>query len=108
MSYDVWLTIDTGAGERVEVATWNYTSNCSRMWTHALNGTSLRDLHERNAGEVAPTLAAAVERMKSDPLTYKAMNPGNGWGDSASATEFLASIAEACAMHPNTVLHVHS
>lgn len=36
MSYDVYFEIDTGAGEAVEVADRNYTSNVSCMWDKAL------------------------------------------------------------------------
>lgn len=40
MSYDVYGTIETGAGDYAEAFyAGNYTSNCSRMWCCALSGT---------------------------------------------------------------------
>ena len=103
MSYDVSLYIDTGNAE-VEVGWWNYTTNCAPMWRHA--GADLADMKNKTAGEVAPIIAAAVQRMRDDPDTYRAMNPPNGWGDYDSCLKFLAEVAEACATHHKATVHV--
>lgn len=107
MSYDVELTIDTGPDSRACVGWWNYTSNCSGMWRHALGGDiGMADLDGKPAAEAGPLLSAAAERMQADPDTYKAMDPPNGWGDHVGAALFLGEIADACRTHPRTTLRV--
>lgn len=104
MSYDVYLTVDTGADEPVGIADWNYTSNCGSMWRHA--GVDLRALDGVPAPVAAEAINNAVKHMESDPDTYRAMNPPNGWGDYDGALTFLRNIADACATHTKAKLGV--
>ena len=106
MSYDFTLYADTGApdGARPEVYWRNHTSNTAAMWRHA--GADLAEMSGKRAADVAPLLAGAVELMRADELTYRQWDAPNGWGDYASTLEFLTAIAEACALHPATIVHV--
>jgi hypothetical protein len=107
MSYDVYLQIDTGAGEPVTaVEIGNYTSNVFPMWVEALNGVSLREFSGAPCTEAAGPLADGVKRMEADPEKYREMNPPNGWGDYEGALKYLRTLAEACAEHPKCTIYV--
>jgi hypothetical protein len=138
MSYDVYFEIDTGGGNVVTIDDRNYTSNVSPMWSKALalpekpwvrdgdqvmghrpngDGTwttspamnhGVRLLHDAPASECAGILAAAVERMTSNPGEYRSMNPDNGWGCYEGALEFLRWMADMAAAHPRSVIRVSS
>jgi hypothetical protein len=108
MSYDIWLTIDTGGGESPCVFdVGNYTSNVSDVWTKAL-GFPLHDLNDRMAGECIEPLTRAVLSM-NDPANeadYQAMNPSNRWGSFEGAREYLEKLLEGCKRHPKTRVHI--
>lgn len=102
MSYDIRLTIDTGGSEPATVWDgWNYTSNIAPMWRHA--GADLAEFHGKKAGECAPLLAAAIERMEADPETYLAMNPPNGWGSYEGLLRALRDLLAALRAHSETI-----
>jgi hypothetical protein len=88
VSYDIWLTIDTGGPDTVTThEVGNYTSNVSPMWKKAF-GYLLREMDGRNAREMVEDLERAVRHMR-DPenlAKYEAMNPENGWGNHEGAT----------------------
>ena len=107
MSYDIYLDIDTGAGEpQTVVEIGNYTSNVSPMWREALGGVRLRDYHGAPCSEAAGPLAEAVKRMEAEPDEYRKMNPPNGWGDYEGALDYLRRLAEACATHSKCTIYV--
>jgi len=87
-----------------ELTWWNYTSNCASMWRKA--GANLAEFHGKTASECAPALAAAIEAMKSDPATYRAMNPSNGWGDYDSLLEELKKLLRDFEEHPEAIVRV--
>lgn len=105
MSYDVWLTIDTGGREPVSVWEANHTSNTAAMWRKA--GCDLAELHGREATDVAPLARAAIRAILDDLVEYSKLNPANGWGSVDSCVRFLESIADACEAHPLTTFWVH-
>jgi hypothetical protein len=88
MSYDVNLRgpeVDDVCCEcrqavkrRPNLYSWNYTSNVAPMWRKA--GADLKAFDGKTAGECAPVLAAAIERMEAEPDVYRAMDSPNGWG----------------------------
>jgi hypothetical protein len=105
MSYDIWLEADLGGPERIAVGTsWNYTSNCSAMWRKA--GADLAEFHGKTAAECAPVLAAGIAALKADPETYRAMNPGNGWGDYDTLVESLRRLLANFRAAPAAYVHV--
>lgn len=53
-----------------------------------------------------PILQHICRRMESDPTTYEAMNPPNGWGDYKSWLEFLTEWRDLCEAHPLTTVGV--
>jgi len=138
VSYDVSLTVSTGAGREVEVWSDNYTSNVSGMWARALElpeqpwvhdgqqvigsqprpdggwepvpltNHGVRLLDGAPAVEAAGILSDAVRRMAADPEPYRAMNPASGWGDYDGALAFLRGLAAACAEHPAGTIRVSS
>lgn len=110
MSYDIslYVTVDVGGPEPVEycpASIGNYTSNVAPMWTEAL-GHSLSDLADANAGDSLPALQQAVAAMEADPDKYRAMNPGNGWGNYEGALDYLRDLRDACAAYPNATIHI--
>lgn len=107
MSYDVYLQIDTGAGEPVTAFyVGNYTSNVGPMWCEALDGKLLREYDGAPCSEAAGPLAEAVKRMEADPEKYREMEPPNGWGDYEGALKYLRTLAEACAEHSKCTINV--
>lgn len=105
MSYDVSIQVAAGPDVEVEAFWRNYTSNTSRMWTHAL-GRSLREFDKAPASEAAGPLAVGVRKMEYDPVFYRQWEPDNGWGDYDGALAFLRAVAGACAAMPLGVLRV--
>lgn len=109
MSYDIYLTIDTGGPEPATVhEVGNMTSNVSGMWRLALDGISLAELHGQECGECIPLLVRAVEHMRdpANTATYEAMNPANGWGNHESATRYLNNLLNACRAHPKATIDI--
>ncbi|MFJ9387728.1 hypothetical protein ACIRON_02835 [Nocardioides sp. NPDC101246] len=104
MSYDIYLHIDTGAEEPMQIWDSNYTSNVARMWRHA--GVDLRDLNGKPATECVEPIASAAAVMAANPATYIAMNPENRWGDYWGALRFLEEAAAACREHSKATFGV--
>lgn len=103
MSYDVEFM-----GENLQGETWkNYTSNVSRMWTKAL-GVNLGDLIIRtpSAWEIIYPIERGIERMESDPPTYRLMEPDNKWGSYEGALAYLRWIAETAKANPTATITV--
>lgn len=110
MSYDIYLSIDTGGAERAAIVEGrNYTSNVSPMWFTAL-GRPLRELNGMLAGDAIPLLEKAVAHM-TDPANaeiYRRMNPPNGWGNHEGATEYLTWLLNECTRHPKATIEIWS
>jgi hypothetical protein len=100
MGYSIWLEMDTGAGNFAECGDiGDMTYNLSPMFTKAL-GATLGSFDDNNAGESIPALVAGVAAMESDPATYRALDPPNGWGDYDRALDYLRALLKACQDHP--------
>ncbi len=105
MSYDVWLVIDTGGPQPVEVTVGrNMTSNVGPMWR--LAGADLAEFHGRIAGDVLPLLDAAITDMRSNPAKYRALNPANGWGNYERCLDFLRGLRADFENHPRAIVQV--
>lgn len=106
MSYDISLVADLGGPDPVSVGylDWNYTSNCSRMWNAA--GADLASFDGRPAKECAVVLAAAISKMESDPKTFEAMNPTNGWGSYETLLPRLRVLLQAFDEAPHAIVQV--
>lgn len=108
MSYDVWISIDTGNGRSVETYDCNHTSNCSTMFYRAIShgaGLSnddmgIKHLNEMPCSEAYPILKKAVQHMIANPEWYKQHNPSNNWDSYKSALKFLAKFCQATMFHP--------
>lgn len=96
LSYDVDL-----AGTCV----WhNMTSNVAPMWRHA--GIDISEWQDKRAHEVIDALKQAIDSMQSDPETYRAMNPSNGWGSYETCLEFLQELYVDFRTYPNSRIEV--
>lgn len=104
MSYDVYLTIDTGGPEPAWLTDWNYTSNCAGMWRAA--GCDIAEFHGKPAAELGAALRTAIDNLTGDPGKYDEMNPPNGWGSRASLVVALARLADDCGNHPLATVSV--
>lgn len=99
MSYDIWLTIDTGGPEPATVGgSYDMTSNVAPMWR--LAGADLAEFHGRKAADCLPALHHAIADMTVFPGKYEALNPENGWGDAAGCLKFLQDLMLAFEAHP--------
>ena len=108
MSYDIWLTIDTGAGDPATVAdVGGYTSNVWEMWEKAI-GHSLADFHGKTAQDCIEPLERAVAAIRNpdDAAEYQGMEPPNRWGSHAGAAKYLESLLSACREHPKATVEV--
>lgn len=104
MSYDIYLEIDTGAGNHVEVFWWNYTMNCAAMWRHA--GMDPRTWSGRLARDITPELETAHRELQNNPDYYRGMDPSNGYGSYDSLIVELGHLLVAMIQHPNTTVRV--
>lgn len=106
MSYDIYLTVDTGGEEFALLGDldWNYTSNCGPMWRAA--GADLAEFDGKPAGDCLPVLVDAIAEMRDNGAKYEAMNPPNGWGAYESLLPALHELAEASEKHPKAIVRV--
>jgi hypothetical protein len=104
---------------------WNYTHNTNVMIGHAVEAAGLgeveecggplgkaigpawwRRLHGMKGAEAGEFLRTVCEQMRSDPATYEAMNPPNGWGAYDSLVPVLESMRDASFAHPAAIWDV--
>lgn len=106
MSYDVWLDIDTGGPERVEVkgTDHNMTSNVAPMWRKA--GADLAEFDGKTAGDMLPVLTAAIRTMVDNPSDYEPLNPPNGWGSYGTCLRFLNELRADFERHPKATIRI--
>ncbi len=103
MSWDAYLTDDRGHEE----GHWDYTHNCNAMIRHAMGETATGDpwwkhLDGLSGPEGAAFLHKIIRELQSDPMTYEAMNPPNGWGDYDGLLEVLMEMRSAVPEWPTT------
>lgn len=105
MSYDIYLTIDTGGESPAYVGRdWNYTSNCGPMWRAA--GAELAEFHGKPASECIPVLQAAITELEANPEKYRAMDSPNGWGVYDRLVPALTRLLENFQAHPRATVEV--
>jgi hypothetical protein len=105
VSYDIWLTIDTGGPEPAQVGRdFNMTSNVAPMWR--LAGADLAEFHGHYAGNTLHLLDKAIADMTENPGKYAPLNPPNRWGDYASCLAFLHGLRDEFAAHPRAKVQV--
>lgn len=106
MSYDIYLTIDTGGEHEATVCeVGNHTSNTRPMWDKALSG-DFQDLDGKNAGESIEALTFAVVHMENNSAEYLPLNPPNGWGNYNSALKYLYKLLRACEENPKATIRM--
>lgn len=99
MSYDVYLTIDTGSPEGPAlVFDVNHTSNTASMWR--LAGVDFHELVGMSAMDAEPILSHGVASLLAAPARFRELAPANGWGTYETALAFLIQVRDACRMHP--------
>lgn len=109
MSYDIWLEADLVGSERTQVGDldWNYTSNVSAMWRKAMPETDgLGDMDGMECKLAAEHLASGIASMESDDVSYRALDPANGWGDFDSQLTALRKLLMACRESPDAIVVV--
>lgn len=119
MSWDAYLTDDRGHSE----GEWNYTHNCNGMANLALDAeyeqrgvfeevfqvgdkpkhvTWWKLLDGMSGPAGAEFLDRIIRTMEADPEKYRALNPGNGWGDYDSFVKVLTEMRNAVPEWPTT------
>ena len=105
MSYDIYLTVDTGGPEPAQVGNdWNFTSNCAPMWRAA--GIDFAAISGSTAYWVTPYLELAIENLKADPDRFRAMNAANGWGIYDQLIPALEELLAEWRRHPMATVSV--
>lgn len=116
MSYDIDLTIDTGAESPHVIEEFNITYNVAGMLEHAatlspynLGWFSFRDLHNRKAGTVSAwcSFVLAELRHPDNAAELKKLEPENGWGTRSELIGFLERLEYATKRHSKTVIKVY-
>ena len=105
MSYDLYLSMDTGNGDSITEDIGNYTSNISNMYEAAGLG-HIEDYDDKLAKDCIEALRKAVTHMENNSSIHTALEPPNGWGDYEGALEFLTKTLRMCIKHPNAILRV--
>ena len=104
MSLDIglYVEVDTGGKELrcIELYHSNYTGNVCPMWIEAGVYEALYESDGVEAAAIIPILEDGIRDMEANPVTYVAMNPPNGWGDSVGALRFLRRLLVACKNDP--------
>jgi hypothetical protein len=114
MSYDVWISIDTGNGRSVSIGDFNHTFNCALMFYRAMSDAAglsddslgIKHLNEMSCKDAYPLLKKAVQHMVENPDWHKQHNPPNKWGSYESALKFLATLCQQTMFHPVGSIHV--
>ena len=105
MSYDIWLEVDAGGPEPLQVGeSWNYTSNGARLWEAA--GLDLAAAAGRTAVSVAADLDAALIVLRADAARFEALNPPNGGGSYATLLPALDTLRAICRAAPYALVRV--
>ena len=107
MSLDVTLSaeIDLGGPEPhgISVFQRNITHNLGVMAEAAGIYKHLwrpEEIGIEMAGQLIEPLEQGLDRLKSDPAKYKALNPSNGWGDYDGLYRFVNEYLDACRKAP--------
>lgn len=58
------------------------------------------------AAQLVEPLKAGLEKLRSEPDRFKALNPKNGWGDYEGLVNFVADYLAACERHPDAEVRV--
>ena len=108
MSYDIKLEMDTGNGHYIGIEVDNYTYNIKIMWDTALSDNrTINSLNGMLAKDAISLLQRAVKDMEDNPITYRKMNPKNGWGNYEGALGVLSKLKQMCIKHPLTTIGIY-
>ncbi len=105
MSYDIYLQINTGKGERTVVEIGNYTSNIAPMYYKAFD-KDWKFINGMRAGDAFDHILQAYKNMIGNPEEYRELNPSNGWGDYEGARDFLRKLLEECGENPECKIYI--
>lgn len=114
MSYDVWLEIDAGGANHIElnILHENYTWNVGPMFYKALENSSYEKegtiyfWDKMKAADVGLRCRRILCKFNESPDDYIALNPENGWGDFEGAKNFIQKIKDACDLAPNAIFRI--
>lgn len=118
MSWNAHLEINGGpddGGAVLADADWNYTSNTNAMITAALDASGRWSggewswwqwLNGQQAAAGKVMLDIAVEQLERDPDRFRAMNPGNGWGNYDDLLDLLRTMARVAGEAPTATWRV--
>ena len=106
MSWDIWLSVEVDGKDVEIVPSVNYTHNTNSMiraagfeeWPYRIDGMGCREFCKR--------LDATLEELRSDPTSFRFMNPGNGWGDYDSLVRVLSEVLDAFDSYPSATVRV--
>lgn len=106
MSYDVWLTIDTGGDEPAMVADCgNMTSNVGPVWRHV--GADVAEFHGKRAADCLDLVTEGLRRLRVAPRSFDHLVRGGGeWGTVESAIEYLTQLERDFRAHPSATVAV--
>lgn len=64
------------------------------------------ELNITTAQHLIMPLASGLLTLQSDPATFKALNPANGWGDYDGLVRFVKDYLHACIEYPDALIRV--
>lgn len=106
MSLTFYLSVDDGGDGWFDIWEAGYTHNVTPMWRKAGVYDALYESHRQPAGQLIKALEEGAARMDADIEAYRALNPGNGWGDADSALGFLRRVLAVCKQYPRATVRI--
>lgn len=92
------MSLDISVGPHWQNITHNlYPMAKAAGFGHLLWG----DVPVKNAAALADAVEVGLDRMRTDPAKFKAMDAPNGWGTYEQFVPWLEQLAEACRRHPD-------
>lgn len=94
--------------ETTEVYSANITHNLGKMARVAGVYTPMwhpEEIEIAHAEQLIAPLQDGLSCLRSDPGTFKAYNPENGWGNYEGLVSFVERYLAACKEYPNAEVH---
>jgi hypothetical protein len=60
-----------------------------------------------HAAQLVKPLTVCLERLRAEPDRFKALNPGNGWGDYDGLVRFVEEYRDACRANPDATVETN-
>ena len=106
MSWDIWIAVEVDGTEVEVVQSVNYTNNCNPMIHAAGFADFPYEVNGMGCEEFCSRLDSTLRTLRSDPKSFRFMNPENGWGDYDSLVRVLSEVLDSFDRFPSATVRV--